>query len=158
MADSPEYGGTKINKKSNLKQPSQQQQPSQQHVSFGENQQMTRQAPMQQVPMQQPPMQQPPVQQPPVQQPPMQSKGGEQIQIPVKSKSSKSRFGNLSGTTQNALLVIILFILLNSKIIWRQIMKLPFMGSTEPSMIALFVNSLLAGIVFFIITKYVMNN
>ena len=52
---------------------------------------------------------------------------------------------------------LVLFILLNSKIIWRQIMKLPFMGSTEPSMIALIVNSLLAAIVYFIITKYILN-
>jgi hypothetical protein len=35
-------------------------------------------------------------------------------------------------------------------------MKLPFMGTVEPSIIALLVNSLLAGLIYFIIKKFLI--
>jgi hypothetical protein len=82
--------------------------------------------------------------------------------IEVKSKpptGSKSKFGNSSEDNSNfkeTLIVVLLFVVLNSKLVWKQLMKLPFMGSVEPSIIALIVNSLLAGIVYFIIKKFLL--
>ena len=82
--------------------------------------------------------------------------------VEVKSKSptgSKSKFGNSSEDNSNfkeTLIVVLLFVVLNSKLVWKQLMKLPFMGSVEPSIIALIVNSLLAGIVYFIIKKFLL--
>ena len=38
--------------------------------------------------------------------------------------------------------------------IWKQIIKIPFMGSVEPSIVALIVNSILAGIVFYLVNNY----
>ncbi len=78
---------------------------------------------------------------------------------PVISKSSfKSRFG--SGTSSDSfkysLLVAVIFILLNSKIIWTQIMKFPGMGTMEPSIIALVVNGLLAAMAFFVVHSFLM--
>jgi len=83
-------------------------------------------------------------------------------QVEVKSKpptGSKSKFGNSSEDNSNfkeTLIVVLLFVVLNSKLVWKQLMKLPFMGSVEPSIIALIVNSLLAGIVYFIIKKFLI--
>ena len=75
------------------------------------------------------------------------------IEIPKK----KSMFGATeSPSFKNAILVAVIFVVLNSKIVWRQIIKLPFMGTVEPSMIALVINSLLAAIAYYIITKFVM--
>jgi hypothetical protein len=55
-----------------------------------------------------------------------------------------------------AILVILIFIILNSKIIWKQIMKLPMMGTTEPSIVALIVNSIIAGIIFYVVTTMII--
>ena len=80
----------------------------------------------------------------------------------VKSKPPtgiKSKFGDSSEGNSNfkeTLIVVLLFVILNSKLVWKQLMKLPFMGSVEPSIIALIVNSLLAGIVYFIIKKFLL--
>ena len=82
--------------------------------------------------------------------------------VEVKSKSImgiKSKFGESSDNSSNikeTIVVVLLFVVLNSKLIWKQLMKLPFMGSVEPSIIALIVNSLLAGIVYFIIKKFLI--
>ena len=67
----------------------------------------------------------------------------------------KSKFGSMGDdkVRKYTMLVVLIFILLNSKIIWTQLSKLPFMGSVEPSIIALIVNSLLAGVVFFVISS-----
>jgi hypothetical protein len=66
------------------------------------------------------------------------------------------RFGksfNFSNkNTKNAILVVLIFILLNSRMIWRAISRLPMMGSIEPSILALVVNSIIAGIVFYILS------
>ena len=53
--------------------------------------------------------------------------------------------------------VCLIFIILNSKIVWKQIIKLPLMGSIEPSIIALILNSLLAGVFFYAILKLTKN-
>lgn len=63
---------------------------------------------------------------------------------------------NSANTRKYAILVSVIFILLNSKIIWKQILKLPLMGQVEPSIVALIVNSLLAGLVFYIASKYLI--
>ena len=54
--------------------------------------------------------------------------------------------------------IALIFIILNSKIVWSQFGKLPFMGSMDPSMLALLINSLLSGIIFYIITTYVIKS
>ena len=67
---------------------------------------------------------------------------------------SKSFFGKkLKGNTnlKLAIIVTLLFIILNSRIIWTQLQKLPFMGTLEPSIFALLINSILSGIIFYII-------
>ncbi len=77
---------------------------------------------------------------------------------PIKFK--KSNFGASSDyvdfssvTFKYAVIVACIFVLLNSKIIWKQIIQFPFMGGAEPSILALFVNSILAGIIFYILSK-----
>ena len=57
-----------------------------------------------------------------------------------------------------SVVVALIFIILNSKIVWSQFGKLPFMGSMDPSMLALFINSLLSGIIFYIITTYIIKS
>jgi hypothetical protein len=61
-------------------------------------------------------------------------------------------------TVKTSALVTVIFILLNSKIVWKQIIKLPMMGVVEPSIMALIVNSVLAGVVFYIINGYLSKN
>ena len=56
---------------------------------------------------------------------------------------------------KQTILVIVIFVLLNSKLVWSQLLKLPFMGTVEPSIIALIVNSILAGLAFYILTNLV---
>jgi hypothetical protein len=73
----------------------------------------------------------------------------------------KQHFGSSGDTTDSqkikySILVILIFVLLNSKLIWKQICKLPFMGSIEPSILALVFNSLLSGLMFFLIVKFVI--
>jgi hypothetical protein len=58
---------------------------------------------------------------------------------------------------KKAILVFLIFILLNSKIIWSQILKIPFMGTVDPSIVALVVNSLLAAIIYYFISTKLMN-
>jgi hypothetical protein len=75
-----------------------------------------------------------------------------------KSSFGKSSFGAAfeSSTFKNAILVIAIFLLLNSKLIWKQIIQLPFMGSVEPSMIALIANAIIAGMAFYLISNFLM--
>jgi hypothetical protein len=74
------------------------------------------------------------------------------FEMPFKEKFSTN---GISKSIKYSVLVMLIFILLNSKLVWKQLIKLPFMGTVEPSIIALIVNSIIAGIVFFIITKYI---
>jgi len=77
-----------------------------------------------------------------------------------KSSFGKSSFGAAfeSSTFKNAVLVTVIFLLLNSKLIWKQIIQLPFMGSVEPSMIALIANAVIAGMAFYLISNFLMKN
>jgi hypothetical protein len=74
----------------------------------------------------------------------------------------KSTFGNVGNITfdvkdfKYSLLVMLIFIILNSKMIWKQIQKFPMMGAIDPSMIALLVNSIIAGVVFYIMSNYII--
>jgi len=166
-------GGTKINRKPKLVQPSPQMNasPPQQQMAPS-NHQMG--PPPQQMPPNYPPS--PPPQQmsqsyssPPPQQmsqsyspsPPPPSHNYKREQgSPVIIPSKKSNFGSVfdNSNFKNSLLVVFLFIILNSKIIWRQIQKLPMMGKVEPSMVALVFNSILAGVIFFLIKTFVIKN
>jgi hypothetical protein len=54
---------------------------------------------------------------------------------------------------KNSLLVVVIFIVLNSKMIWKIISKMPMMGTVEPSILALIVNSIIAGIAFYLLSS-----
>ena len=71
-----------------------------------------------------------------------------------KFKGMKSSFGNGPLNTpvlKTSFLVSLIFVLLNSKMIWKQLIKLPMMGTVDPSILALIVNAILAGIIFYCI-------
>lgn len=73
------------------------------------------------------------------------------------SDSSGFCFSFENKNLKSSLLVIIIFLILNSKMIWKEIIRIPFMGSTEPSIIALIVNAMIAGIVYYLISSYFIN-
>jgi len=73
----------------------------------------------------------------------------------------KSNFGSdilNIPVLKTSILVSVIFILLNSKMIWKQIIKLPMMGTVDPSILALIVNAILAGIVFYFINNFLISN
>jgi hypothetical protein len=75
------------------------------------------------------------------------------------SSTTKSFFGEFIENDKAfklSALVIFIFILLNHKIIWSQIQKLPFMGSIEPSILALIINSILAGVIFYVVSVFLI--
>ena len=73
--------------------------------------------------------------------------------IPNKIKNKRTFcFSWNDKNIKNSIVVIVLFILLNSRMIWKAISRIPMMGSVEPSILALIVNSIIAGIVFYIIS------
>ena len=86
-----------------------------------------------------------------------------QQQVPIepmaiKSKSNfKSKFSSSMKFSdfKLSIFVVLIFFLLNSKIVWKNIIRLPMMGTTDPSIIALIVNSILAGIAFYIISHFI---
>ena len=152
---SPEEGGTKIRRNSpppEMPPPPPQMQSSPQ---VDPREDMMQQQMMQQQMMQQPPQG---YQAPPVQQNSMGS--------PSRSILKKSTFGGKSSfygafdspIFKYTLLVIIIFMILNSKFIWKQIMHFPLMGSAEPSVVALVVNSVIAGMAFYIISSFLIKN
>jgi len=113
-----------------------------------------------QAPQMQPPpeqmYQQPPQQM--FQQPPQQMyhQPPQQPQLNIPKLKTASRFSNMdidSITFKYSVIVACIFILLNSKIIWKQIIQFPFMGGVEPSILALIINSILAGIIFYVVSK-----
>ena len=124
--------------------------------------QMVQQQMAQQIQQQMPPQMQQQQQMPPQQMPVQMNESYGQARMPspiLKRKSKFASFDNAGGNTENmkyALVVSLIFVILNSKIIWKQIMKLPFMGSVEPSIVALLVNSILAGVVYYIISTFVL--
>jgi hypothetical protein len=113
----------------------------------------------------QPPQMQPPpeqmYQQPPqqmYQQPPQQMyhQPPQQAQLNIPKLKTASRFSNVdfdSVTFKYSIIVACIFVLLNSKIIWKQIIQFPFMGGVEPSILALIINSILAAIIFYVVSK-----
>ena len=163
---SEEVGGTKIQRKqSPPPQMMQQGPPPQQMMQQGPPpQQMMQQGPPPQM-MQQGPPPQMMMQGPP---PQMMMQGGPDYPNAV-GPMGKVNFGAIKGTKSGlgdnktnkhnvkySFIVALIFIILNSKIIWKQITKLPFMGSVEPSIIALIVNSILAGIIYYIMTTFIV--
>ena len=150
-----EMGGTKLQRKP--PPPQQQMQPPQmkQEQQMGQMQMQQPPSPQeQQMMMQMQQEQQMMMQQQQMQQQQRQPAMQQQPQPMQFSGKFKESFGSIdSKTAKYSILVILIFLILNSKIIWKQIMKIPMMGSTEPSIIALIVNSILAGIIFYIVTK-----
>jgi len=140
---SSEEGGTKINRRP----PPQQQQPPPQMM--GPPPQMMGPPPQMMGPP--PQMMAPPPQVQPQPSPPPMAKKSVSFQ-----ETAKTKFGSFDPKMKMAVLVILLFVILNSKIIWKQVCRFPMMGSSEPSMIALLVNSILAGVIFYFISKFVM--
>jgi len=172
MNDDPGAGGTRIQRRPPPPQQAPQQAP---HYSQQPVQQQASQAPhYSQQPVQQPVQQQPVQQQQPIYNisRPLPVKSTtiptKPNPIPTPSQTStqsvppKSTFNMIkqhfgSGSTPSfrySVYVVIIFVLLNSKMIWKQICRLPLMGSVEPSIIALIFNSILAGLVFYILTKF----
>ena len=156
MADSPE-GGTKINRsRSGQQAPQQQMDPRMQ------------QAPQQMDPRMQQQQMDPRAQQqmdPRIQQAQQQAQQQSQQQMQmdpaVMDSINKSRFKGMKSSfgsgvlntpvLKTSVLVSLIFVLLNSKMIWKQLIKLPMMGVFDPSIFALIVNAILAGIIFYFI-------
>ena len=158
-----EEGGTKINR--NKGPPPQQMGPPPQMGQMGPPPQMGQMGPQMdpreaQMMMEQQMLQQQVMQQQPqgFQQPPPNVNFGGGRGILKKPSFGKSSFGAAfeSSTFKNALLVTVIFLLLNSKLIWKQIIQLPFMGTVEPSMIALVENAIIAGMAFYLISNFLM--
>jgi len=87
----------------------------------------------------------------------MQQVQEEAPQLP-KSVLKKTKYGPFSinnKNIRNGVIVVVIFILLNSKFIWKALGRLPMMGTFEPSILALVVNSIIAGIVFYVISTKV---
>ena len=147
-----EEGGTRIKRNRGPPPPDQQMQMGQMQMGGGPPPSVN---PRQQQQMQQ--MQQMP---PQYQQQMPQVQYQPQIEVPSKSffkdKFSSSFTGN--SNVKTAFLVTIIFFMLNSKLFWTQLTKLPMMGGYEPSMIALIVNSILAGIAYYLITKFLISD
>ena len=157
---SPEEGGTKIRRNSPPPEmppppPPQMQSPPQ----VDPREDMMQQQMLQQQMMQQQMMQQQP-QGYQEQQPRQPSMGGPRGILKKSAFAGKSTFSGAfdSPTLKYTLLVIVIFMLLNSKFIWKQIMHFPLMGSAEPSVVALIVNSVIAGMAFYLISSFLIKN
>ena len=157
MAD--EFGGTKVkrgNKMGGGPSPQQiQQMQMQQQMQQQQQMQMQQQGPP---PAMNPRMQQQMQQQ--MQMPPqMQQQVQQQVpqEVLMPKLDLKSKFGSSmdSKSFKTSLLVVIIFLMFNSKIIWKQITRFPMMGEFDPSIVALIVNALLAGIVFYLLSKLI---
>jgi len=157
MDSDPESGGTRIQRKPPQQVP--QQVPPQNY-----QQQVPQQVSSQNYQQQVPPNYQPPQnyqqqvpqnyqQQIPQNFQQMPRKYEDEMQEPVKrikktNTKSTFSFGDMDiSTFKYSILVVVIFIVLNSKIIWKQISRLPFMGQVEPSILALIVNSILSGVI-----------
>jgi hypothetical protein len=102
-------------------------------------------------------MMQPP---PPQYQQQQQQQVAMQKQIPKSILKKPQKFGVQmhNKNVKNSLIVVVIFVLLNSRMIWKALSRLPMMGTVEPSILALLVNSLLAGLVFYIISTRLNKN
>jgi hypothetical protein len=163
MADSSSEGGTKINRTKNVQQmdPRAQQQMdprAQQQMDPRAQQQMQQQMDpraQQQMQQQMDPRAQQQMQQQ-MQQQQMQQMDPMVVESINKNrmKSMKNMFGNgplNTSVLKTSVLVSLIFVLLNSKMVWKQLIKLPMMGTVDPSILALIVNAILAGIIFYCI-------
>ena len=149
MADSPE-GGTKINRNRNVQQMGGPQQSPPQQMQQAPQQQMDPRAQQQMDPRVQQQMQQQQMYQQAQQMDPMVVESINKNRL----KSMKNMFGTGALNTsvlKTSILVSLIFVLLNSKMIWKQLIKLPMMGTVDPSILALIVNAILAGIIFYCI-------
>jgi hypothetical protein len=158
-------GGTKLPRRNvqQIPQQGQQQMPPQQQMGGQPTQEQIQQMQQQRQMMQQQQMQQQQMQQ----QSNFQNNTPQARQetivnrsVPSSIKSGKKKFCFSMNDTnvKNATIVFAIFILLNSKIIWRTIARLPMMGTLEPSILALIVNSILAGIIFYIVSSKMNKN
>jgi hypothetical protein len=137
MSSSPEEGGTRIQRRAPQQQQMQQPPSQGEDPRFIQQQQMyQQQQQQQQIPQQVQQMVQPPI---------------------LLRKNNKPFFDYNSKSFKYALIVTCIFILLNSKIIWKQIIQFPFMGGVEPSILALLINSILAGIIFYVVSNVISN-
>jgi len=151
---SEEIGGTKVKRGNKMGGPSpQQMQQMQMQQQMQQQMQMQQQGP--------PPAMNPRMQQQMQQQMQMPPQMQQQQQVPqevlMPKLDFKSKFGSSmdSKSFKTSLLVVIIFLMFNSKIIWKQITRFPMMGEFDPSIIALIVNALLAGIVFYLLSKLI---
>jgi len=78
---------------------------------------------------------------------------GAQRQVVYCPPKKKFNFSFENKNMKNSLLVVVIFIVLNSKMIWRIISKMPMMGTVEPSILALIVNSIIAGLAFYLLSS-----
>lgn len=138
-----EEGGTKIQRRNQQMDPQQQQQ--QQEMTMDPEQAQQQMDPRQQQMLQQQMMHQ------------QQQMHQQHQQHQQHHQSKKGGFIDFKSL-KLSIVVALIFIILNSKIVWSQFGKLPFMGSMDPSMLALLINSLLSGIIFYIITTYVIKS
>ena len=132
MSSSPEEGGTRI----------QRRQPNQQQIPMNDPRSMPQEE-----------RNRPPPQE-------YHQEQAYQHQVPppqiIRPKLIGKRFINYDSVTfKYAVIVTCIFLLLNSKIIWKQIIQFPFMGTMEPSIVALIINSILAGIVFYVMSNFI---
>ena len=148
-----EEGGTKIQRRNIQQIPQQMPQMSQQQQQMLMQQQMQQQNQQQMPQMSEQQYHQMQQQQQMQQQMQQQNQQGQQMQQQIpRSILKKPKISLNNKNIKNSLIVVVIFILLNSKMIWRALSKVPMMGTVEPSILALLVNSLLAGIVFYIIS------
>ena len=141
-----EEGGTVIKRNNGPRPPPQMMQQQPQPTM---EQQMMHQQMMQQQMAQQQMAQQQMGQQQMMQQPELQ------LQQKPRGILKPTSFSFNDSKFKKSVLVAIIFVILNSRIIWTQITKLPFMGGLEPSILALIVNSILSGLVFYIISSVI---
>ena len=147
-----EEGGTKIQRRNIQQIPQQMPQMSQQQQQMLMQQQMQQQN-QQQMPQMSEQQYHQMQQQQQMQQQNQQGQQMQQMQQQIpRSILKKPKISLNNKNIKNSLIVVVIFILLNSKMIWRALSKVPMMGTVEPSILALLVNSLLAGIVFYIIS------
>lgn len=148
-----EEGGTKIQRRNIQQIPQQMPQMSQQQQQMLMQQQMQQQQGQQQMPQMSEQQYHQMQQQQQMQQQNQQGQQMQQMQQQIpRSILKKPKISLNNKNIKNSLIVVVIFILLNSKMIWRALSKVPMMGTVEPSILALLVNSLLAGIVFYIIS------
>ena len=155
MSSLPEEGGTKIPRRNGNQISNSQPPPQQQQQQMMQQQQQMMQQQKQQQMMQQQQMMNQQQKQNFSQETLIQPHAAQRNMIVNKGVPNSIKTGrfNISNKNfKNAIIVIVIFILLNSRMVWRALSRMPMMGTVEPSILALIVNSVLSGIVFYIIS------